>query len=98
MMRCRPGNCVVSGMEWLTVSQDSIEDCGKLAGDGDDRELSGFSSVDEGFEEGFEAGCVAAGDEGGDIEGVAHALTAASDRALATPCAAVVVEWGETDQ
>ena len=85
-------------MEGLPIPQHSIQDYEKLAGDRDDGKLSRLSGSDEGFEERFEARRMADRNEGSDVKRIAHPLATASDRALATPCSAVVVERSEARQ
>src|ERR1700730_305472 len=77
-----------SGLPWLAVSQDGVEDDDELAHAGDERLLAGFAG-------GSELGVVrgddrvgAAGDQGGHVE----AGTAAAQRA------AVAVDRGDADQ
>src|SRR3954453_10757062 len=66
----RPGNTALglaagerlsllsSGLPWLLVSQDGVEDGEELAGDGDEGDHVGLSGGAEAFAEGFEDGVV----------------------------------------
>src|SRR3989337_901404 len=96
--RPRAGGQLCLCMEGLPVSEDSVEDRQEFSGDGDQSELWRFSGCGQDFIERLEARGVTNGDEGGDIERVAHTLSAATDGALATSCSAVIVEGRQSHQ
>ena len=72
-------------MPWGFVSEDCIEDCQQLAGDGDEGDHFGLAAGDETLMESLQERIVARGDEGALEEGGADAGTASADAALAAP-------------
>ncbi len=78
--------------------EDEVGGFDELSHDGDDGQLDGLSTGEEGLVEGFEAGVVALGGEAGEVEHPPDAGPAAGDEAQALPLAAVAVEGGDAGE
>src|SRR5947209_12483984 len=92
-------------LSWLSsalpsgvVADHGVEDGEELAHHGREGELFSFSGGGQPLVERLKKGIVAAGDEGGHVEGTAHLGPAAPGRALATHFSAVAVEGSDADQ
>ena len=85
-------------LPWASISQYRIEDGDELAGDSDESDELWLSGGDEFVAEAFELRIVERSDHGADEERVAHALTAATDEALAAPLSRLASPGREPDK
>jgi len=99
------GNCVVKGSghvvscsEWLSGAQHCIEGDEQLAGDGDDGDLGVAGSRSDVAVVERQSRHLSDGCERCHVEGLAHALSAAANMALAAESAAIIVEGSEAGE
>src|ERR1700694_4271265 len=85
-------------LPWGFISQDGIEDCEQLSGDGDDRDEFGFAGGDEPVAEQLEGWVVTGCDQGSHEQDAANAGPAAADEALAAPFAGLPGPRGKADE
>jgi uncharacterized protein (AIM24 family) len=84
-----------SGLPWLLVSENGVEDGEEFAGDGNEGDHLGLPSCDQAAEEGLQDGVVSPGGHRSHEEGGAHASSSAADEASALPLAGLAGEGRE---
>jgi hypothetical protein len=87
-----------SGLPWLLVPYDGVEDGKELSGDCDERHHFGFAGCDQAVEEGFQYGIVLFGDHGAHEKGGANGCASAANEAFAPPFAGLARERREPDE